>query len=224
MRLLLIEDDPIIAEALQKGLSHETFAVDVAEDGMEGLASAQAFNYDLLIVDVMLPGKNGLEITRQLREDNIATPILILSAKDNSLDKMAGLNLGADDYLAKPFSFGELLARVRALLRRQVSAVFVLQTGGLVVEPATHTVMRNKQPIKLSAKEFAILEYMLHNKGKVISKDALISHVWDFDADILPHAVEVILMRLRAKIDKPFTDLPLLQTVRGRGYRIRDIS
>ncbi len=222
MRVLVVEDDPTIADAIKQGLEQESFAVDVTHDGEDGFASACTIAYDLLILDIMLPGMDGLEITRRLRDMPTPTRILILSAKDQAEDKIAGLNLGADDYLAKPFSFGELLARVKSLLRRPADDLGnVLHADSLSLNTATHNVQRGNQRIELSAKEFAILEYLLRNKGRTISKEAIITHAWDFDADILPHTVEVFVMRLRAKIDKPF-DSTLLKTVHGLGYKIED--
>ncbi|HEY8998949.1 MAG TPA: response regulator transcription factor [Candidatus Saccharimonadales bacterium] len=223
MRVLVVEDDPTIASAIKQGLAQESFAVDVAYDGEDGLASACAIAYDLLILDIMLPGINGLEITRRLREVPTPTRILILSAKGQAEDKIAGLNLGADDYLAKPFSFGELLARVNSLLRRPANNLGdVLYAGALSLNAATHFVQRDGRCIELSSKEFAVLEYLLRNKNRTVSKDAIITHAWDFDADILPHTVEVFVMRLRAKIDKPFDGQALLKTIHGLGYKIED--
>jgi DNA-binding response OmpR family regulator len=225
MRVLVVEDDPTIANAIKQGLEQESFAVDVEYDGEDGYAAACAIGYDLLIVDIMLPGMDGLEITRQLRGAGISTRVLILSAKDQVADKITGLNIGADDYLAKPFSFGELLARVKSLLRRPADELGdTLRAGDLSLNTITYDVQRNGKSISLSSKEFAVLEYLLRNKGRTIDKDAIITHVWDFNTDILPHTVEVSIMRLRAKVDKPFAGRPLLKTIHGLGYRIEDES
>lgn len=224
MRILIVEDDPTIADAIKQGLAQESFAADIAYDGEEGFAMACMIAYDLLILDIMLPGMDGLEITRRLRSIPTPTRILILSAKDKADDKIAGLNLGADDYLAKPFSFGELLARVQSLLRRPANDLGnILYTGDLSLDITSHIVRRGDHNVKLSAKEFAILEYLLRNKGRVVSKDSIITHAWDFDADILPHTVEVFIMRLRTKTEKPFEGRPLLKTIHGLGYQIEDI-
>lgn len=220
----MIEDDPTIAGAMKQGLGQESFAVDVEYDGESGLAAARGIDYDLLIVDVMLPGMDGLEITREVRKAAMPTRILIVSAKDQVIDKVAGLNIGADDYLPKPFSFEELLARVQSLLRRPASELGnTLRAGGLSLNMVSHEVRRDGHIIVLSSKEFAVLEYLLRNKGQTISKDRIISHVWDFDADILPHTVEVVMMRLRAKVDRPFRSHSLLKTVHGVGYTIEDV-
>lgn len=225
MRVLVVEDDPTIADAIKQGLEQESFAVDVAYDGEDGYAAACAITYDLLVVDIMLLGMDGLEITRRLRSADVPTRILILSAKDQVKDKIVGLNLGADDYLAKPFSFGELLARIKSLLRRPADELGdTLCADDLTLNTITYDVRRGGQAIALSPKEFAILEYLLRNKARTIGKDAIIAHVWNFDADVLPHTVEVFIMQLRAKIDKPFAGRPLLRTIHGLGYRIEDES
>jgi two-component system OmpR family response regulator len=221
MRILLVEDEQTIARAVREGLEQESFAVDVCYDGADGLSSALNDSYDLLILDVMLPQLSGFEICRQLREAGNHVPILMLTAKDQSRDIVQGLNLGADDYLAKPFSFEVLLARLRALLRRPPASLGdVLQCGDLRLDTAAKTVSRGEAAISLSTTEFALLEYLLRNEGKVLSKNNIISHVWDFDADILPNNVEVFITYLRAKVDKPFSYPPLIQTVRGFGYKI----
>lgn len=222
MRVLIVEDDRAIAYALKKGLEQEAFAVDIVDNGEDGYASAAAFAYDLCILDVMLPERDGLTVIRQLRSESVRTPILMLSARDHVSDKVAGLTMGADDYLAKPFSFDELLARVQALLRRSpVIRSEILTLNDLEVNMTTRLVARAEQPIALTSKEFAILEYLLRHKGVTRSKENIMDHVWSFDADVLPHTVEVFIMHLRQKIDKPFPGLPLIETVRGFGYRVR---
>lgn len=224
MRVLVIEDEHKIANVIKEGLAEESFAVDVCYDGASGLSTARYETYDLIILDRMLPGTmDGIEICTLLRAEGNHTPILMLTAKDQVHDRVAGLNSGADDYLVKPFSFEELLARMRALLRRPHEAKgTVLTANDLSLNTTTKEVRRAGQLIQLSAKEYAILEFLLRNKEKVLSKNIIINHVWDFDADILPSTVEVFIVYLRAKIDKPFKGRMLIQTVRGFGYKITD--
>lgn len=225
MRILVVEDEHRIARAIKEGLQQESYAVDVCYDGEDGYNSARQDEYDLVILDVMLPSMDGFEVTKKLREEKIHVPILILTAKDQNRDVVNGLDSGADDYLPKPFAFEVLLARVRALLRRpQESLDEVLSANGLTLNPISHEVKRSGKVINLSSKEYALLEYMLRNKDKVLSKNNIISHVWDFDADILPNTVEVFVAYLRAKIDKPFKAPELIQTIRGFGYKIGEIQ
>jgi len=223
MRILVIEDEHKIANAIKQGLEQEHYAVDVEYDGDAGLGAALNEAYDVMIIDRMLPGSvEGLEICRQLRQAKNHTPVLLLTAKDQIKDRVEGLNSGADDYLIKPFSFEELLARVRALMRRPAAAqTNVIRVGDLKLDTISYDVERAGKKIDLSAKESALLEYMMRNAGRVLSKDNIISHVWDFDSDILPNTVEVYMGYLRSKIDKPFSR-PLLHTNRGFGYTIRD--
>ena len=221
MRILVVEDEHRIAQAVKEGLEQESYAVDVCYDGEDGYNSARVENYDLILLDVMLPSMDGHTACRKLREEHIHTPILMLTAKDQNRDVITGLDNGADDYLAKPFSFEILLARVRALLRRpKTTLTAVLQAGDLQLDTVAKTVSRSGVPINLSTKEFALLEYLLRNKNQVLSKNNIMSHVWDFDADILPNTVEVFMTYLRAKVDKPFKGPSLLVTVRGFGYKI----
>lgn len=223
MRVLIIEDEHKIANAIKQGLAQEKYAVDVEYDSDSGLAAALSEDYDMLIIDRMLPGSmEGLDICKRLREQGNHTPILLLTAKGQVRDRVEGLNAGADDYLVKPFSFEELLARVRALLRRpQENKGNELKVHNLTLDTINYEVKRRGEPIELSAKEFALLEYMMRNSGQVLSKDKIISHVWDFDADILPNTVEVYMGYLRSKIDRPFRDEPeLIHTLRGFGYRL----
>ncbi|MGH7238393.1 MAG: response regulator transcription factor, partial [Candidatus Saccharimonadales bacterium] len=188
-----------------------------------GLNAARADSYDLIILDVMLPNLDGFSICEQLRSSGDHTPILMLTAKDQSRDIVRGLDKGADDYLPKPFSFEVLLARTRALLRRPPASVgTILQIADLTLDPSTREVRRRGKPINLSIKEYALLEYMMRNAGSVLSKQNIITHVWDFDADILPNTVEVFMAYLRAKIDKPFSGSKLIKTARGFGYKIGD--
>lgn len=220
MKVLIIEDDRAVVEALKEGLEDESYAVDVAYDGDEGLRTALALEYDVIILDVMMPEKNGYEVCQELRKEGVTTPILMLTAKDQTVDVVRGLDTGADDYLAKPFSFDVLLARLRALLRRPGDKqAEVLQVGDLVLDPATRQVERAGIAITLTAKEYAVLEYLMRNTGKVLSKQSIISHVWDFDADVLPNNVELFIMFIRRKVDRPF-GAPLIHTVPGFGYKI----
>ena len=221
MRILVVEDEHKIAHALKEGLEQESYAVDVAYDGETGLNTALNDDYDLIILDVMLPKLDGLEVCRKIREKSDHTPVLMLTAKNQNRDIVQGLNTGADDYLAKPFSFEVLLARVRALLRRPPDSLSeVLRSADLSLDTVTKEVKRGDQTIALSAKEYALLEYLLRNENKVLSKNNIITHVWNFDADILPNTVEVFIAYLRAKIDKPFAGPALIQTIRGFGYKL----
>lgn len=221
MKILIVEDEYKIANALKRGLEQEGYAVDVVYDGDDGLGAARTGEYDVIVLDRMLPGSvEGLEICKTLRDEDIHTPILLLTAKDQVRDRVAGLNAGADDYLVKPFAFEELLARIRVLFRRPTgNSGPVLKVDDLSLNPATYEVLRSKKSIRLSKREFALLEYLMRNAGRTLSKDNIIAHVWDFDADILPNTVEVYMGYLRRKIDEPFKK-PLLQTLRGFGYRL----
>jgi len=224
VRVLLIEDDVTISRLLKEGLEDESYAVDVAHDGNEGYRTAVADEYDVIILDIMLPGMNGYEVCRALRNDGNKTPILMLTARDAERDIVEGLDTGADDYLAKPFSFDVLLARIRALLRRPNEKLEeILQAGDLKLDPSLKKVTRASQEINLTAKEYGVLEYLMRNKGKVLSKEQIISHVWDFDADVLPNNVELFIMFLRRKIDKPFKS-KLIHTVSGFGYKLEEKS
>ena len=222
MKILLVEDDRTIAAAIRDGLRQENFAVDVEHDGEAGYCTASATLYDLIILDVMLPVMDGLAVAKALRQDTVHTPILMLSAKNQIPDKIVGLENGADDYMGKPFSFQELLARVKALLRRPLAHTGnILQVDTLTLNVVTSEVKRDGKVLQLSAKEFALLEYLMRNKLQVVSKNNLLHHVWDFDADVLPHTVEVSIANLRAKVDKPF-GRQLIHTVRGFGYTVKD--
>lgn len=223
MRILVIEDEHKIANAIKQGLVQEKYAVDVEYDADSGLGGALNEQYDLMIIDRMLPGSmEGLDVCKEIRAANIHTPILILTAKDQIRDRVAGLNAGADDYLVKPFSFEELLARIKALLRRPAEDKgTILRANDLTLDTITYEVKRAGKKINLSSKEFALLEYLMRNQGRVLSKDNIIAHVWDFDADILPNTVEVYMGYLRAKIDKPFKGRPeIIHTLRGFGYKL----
>lgn len=221
MRVLVIEDEHKIARALKRSLEQEHHAVDVCYDGDEGYAMATTEPYDIAIVDRMLPGEyDGVDIIKQMRLQGIHTPVLMLTALSTVKDRTDGLDSGADDYLTKPFAIEELLARVRALQRRQpASHNSVLKAGDLKLDLNKLHVSRAGKAIELTSKEFALLEYLLRNQNRPLSKEKIIAHVWDYDADILPNTVEVYIKYLRTKIDDGF-DKPLIKTVRGFGYKI----
>lgn len=220
MRILVVEDDHKIAGALVRGLERQSYAVDVCFDGDDGLGMATTQSYDLVILDRMLPGTDGMKILSSMRENSIHTPVLMLTAKDRVLDRAEGLNTGADDYLVKPFAFIELMARVRALLRRpQESLDTKIEVDGVELDRDNFSATRRGKTIELTAKEFALLEYLMSSGGRIVTKDHIMQHVWDYDADILPNTVEVYIGYLRNKLDKAFPELPnLIHTRRGFGY------
>lgn len=222
MRILVVEDEHRIANTIKKGLVQERFAVDLAYNGNDGFDLASTEDYDLIILDLMLPGINGIDICKALRKNNNHTPVLILTAKGQTQDKIQGLDAGADDYLTKPFSFEEFLARIRALSRRsKQTSLPILVIGDLTLDPITFLVKRGEVTIQLSGKEFALLEYLMKNAHAIRTKDQIIAHVWNYDANILPNTVEVYIRNLRNKIDRPFPDKnPLIHTVRGFGYKL----
>lgn len=222
MKILVIEDHEKIAKAIKNGLESQFYAVDIALDGKLGYDLASAENYDVIILDIMLPRMNGLEICQQLRQEGKQTPILMLTAKSQVEDKIKGLNQGADDYLSKPFDFEELLARIKALSRRPpVRLKIVLKVKDLSLNTLSYEVWRNKKKIDLSKKEITILEYLMQHQGQVLNKAQIIEKVWDFDADVLENTVEAHVASLRKKIDRQFPDLPpLIKTVRSLGYKI----
>ena len=226
MKLLLIEDEPKIAHAIKRGLEQEHSTAEVYHDGPSGLAAALADTYDVIILDRMLPGGlDGLELCEKIREKGIHTPVLMLTARGEVRDRVNGLNAGADDYLVKPFSFEELLARLRAITRRPVHTNGTkLQVGDLELDTITYDVRRGSKPIALSHTEYSLLEYLMRNEGRVLSKDTIINHVWDFDADILPNTVEAYIGYLRTKIDRPYPKRRLIHTVRGFVYKLQDAS
>lgn len=220
MRILVVEDEHKIANAVKKGLEQERFAVDVVYDGDDGMDSALTGDYDLLILDRMLPGEyDGVDIVRAVREKGLHTPVIFVTAKDQIRDRVQGLDAGADDYLVKPFAFEELLARVRALLRRPSDNIdSVIKYQDLSIDLNNFRVERSGKEIELTSKEFALLEYMIRNPKRTLTKENIITHVWDYDADILPNTVEVYVGYLRNKIDKPFKGPNLINTKRGFGY------
>lgn len=217
MRILVIEDEHKIANSIKQGLEQEKYAVDVAYDGISGLDMAIGEEYDVIILDRMLPEIEGIEITRKLREKNVHTPILILTAKGQIDDRVEGLDAGADDYLIKPFAFTELLARIRALIRRpKNTSGTILTINDLTLDSSTFEVKRAKKAISLSSKEFSLLEYLMRHPNQTIKKDRIMAHVWNYDSDILPNSVEVYIKHLRNKIGEP----DLIRTIRGFGYKI----
>ena len=222
MRVLVVEDDADMAEALAWGLRAEGYVVDVADNGEDGLWKARETAHDIIILDVMLPGIDGYQIARRLREQGLWTPILMLTAMDEDLDHAEGLDSGADDYLAKPFSYPVLLAHLRSLTRRALGArPAVLTAAGLALDPASRVVARDGVALDLTSREVAVLEYLLRRKGRVVSKTELLEHCWDVNFDGAPAVVEVHVHRLRRKIEPQDGD-PVIVTVRGEGYMIAD--
>jgi DNA-binding response OmpR family regulator len=222
MKILIVEDEHLIANAIKKGLEQEHYVVDVAYDGLEGFDLASSGDYDLILLDLMLPNMNGLEICRQLRNEKNQVPILILTAKSQLEDKIDGLNCGADDYLTKPFAFEELLARIRALTRRPQSTITDnLSIGDLSLNLSNYEVTRQNKIIVLSSKEYSLLECLMRHANKILTKDQLIQHVWSYESNILPNTVEVYIRNLRQKIDKNYK-IKLIKTVRGFGYKISE--
>lgn len=222
MRVLVVEDEHKIANSVKKGLEQENLAVDLAFTGLEGFDLACTEDYDLIILDVLLPGMDGIEVCKKLRDKQIHTPILMLTAKGQISDKVEGLNSGADDYLTKPFAFEELMARVRALARRPKNAIgSVLKIADLSLDTLSFLVKRGEKQIQLSAKEFALLEYLMRHPNQTLTKEQITAHVWNYDSDILPNTIEVYIGYLRSKIDKAFPKkISLIQTIRGFGYRL----
>jgi len=218
VRVLLVEDDEKLARAVGRGLTGEGYAVDAAADGDAALMQASVWDYDAIILDVMLPERDGLDVCRTLREQGCWAPVLMLTARGGVHDRIHGLDVGADDYLVKPFDFGELLARVRALMRRAPGErPSRLEVGDLVVDPATHTVTRAGERVDLTAREFGLLEYLARNPGEVISRTRLLDHVWDENYVGSTNIVDVYVGYLRKKLEKPF-DRTLIRTVRGVGF------
>jgi DNA-binding response OmpR family regulator len=220
MRILIVEDDKKVGGFLKKGLQEEKYAVDVCRNGTDALYMAQLNPYDVIILDIMLPGMDGFTVCREMRQKDILTPILMLTAKDETEDKVTGLVEGADDYLTKPFSFDELLARIHALLRRsQDYKTKELKAGDLEMDPLRRKVTRSGEKIDLTGKEYALLEYLLRNRGRTVTPSMILEHVWDMDYMGSSNIVNVYINHLRNKIDKEY-DVKLIQTVRGHGFRI----
>jgi len=221
MRVLIVEDDSKLAGLVRKGLTREGMAVDLAGSGEDALPRAEATEYDAIVLDVMLPGMDGFEVCRRLRLAEVWSPILMLTARDGVRDRVAGLDAGADDYLTKPFSYAELLARLRALFRRGRSErPSELAVGDLRLDPATRRAWRGEAEIELSAKEFAVLETFMRRPGEVLSRFQLLEHAWDYDYENRSNVVDVYIRYLREKVDRPF-DVRSIETVRGVGYRMR---
>jgi two-component system OmpR family response regulator len=221
VRVLVVEDDVKMARLLRRGLEHEGYAVEVAANGTDALWAAEATTPDAVVLDVMIPKPDGFEVCRRLRQQGLWVPIILLTARDAVHDRVAGLDAGADDYLVKPFSFDELFARLRALLRRDpVRRPTVLTVGDLSLDPASKTVARGDVPIELSPKEFALLELFLRHPGEVLSRSTILDHVWDFAFEGTSNVVDVYVRYLREKIDRPF-GTESIETLRGHGYRLR---
>jgi two-component system, OmpR family, response regulator len=220
VRLLLVEDDAKLARAVGRGLRHEGYAVDVVADGDAALAQAAVWDYDGIVLDVMLPNRDGFDVCRTLRERDCWAPILMLTARGQVGDRIRGLDLGADDYLAKPFDFGELLARLRALVRRApAQRPARVQVGDLVVDPSTHEVARAGVAVALTAREFAVLEYLARHAGEAVTRATLLDHVWDKNFEGSTNVVDVYVGYLRKKLEQPF-DRSLIRTIRGVGYAL----
>jgi two-component system OmpR family response regulator len=221
MRILVVEDELKMASLLRRGLIEEGHAVDIARTGDDALWMAQAADYDALVLDLMLPTIDGLEVCRRLRANGVWSPVLMLTARDGVEDRVAGLDAGADDYLPKPFSFAELLARLRALMRRGAGErPTVLEVGDLRLDPATHQVWRGDAEVELSGKEFALLETFMRRPGQVLTRDQLLEHAWDYGYENRSNIVDVYVRYLREKVDRPFVR-ESIETVRGVGYRLR---
>jgi two-component system OmpR family response regulator len=218
MRVLVAEDEPKMARILRQGLEEDGYAVDHVGNGVDAVWMARENHYDCVVLDVMLPGTDGFEACRTLRQGGVWSPILMLTARDSVADRVRGLDAGADDYLVKPFSFDEFLARLRALTRRRPAQRPVrLEVADLALDPATKEVRRAGVPIVLTPKEFALLEYLMEHEGEVVSRTRILEHVWDWNYDGLSNVVDVYVRYLRNKVDRPF-DVPLIHTVRGAGY------
>jgi two-component system, OmpR family, response regulator len=218
MRVLVVEDEIKLGKAVKRGLEQEGYAVDLVHDAEDGQTYAETEEYDMIVLDRMLPdGRDGLDICRKLRQNGNTTPVLMLTARDAISDRVQGLDDGADDYLIKPFSFDELIARLRALKRRPKEVIDAeLQFGNIIINTTAKSVIKAGKAVQLSRKEYALLEYLAHHPGQTMSKDQIINHVWDFDSDILPNTVEVFIRSLRKKIGAD-----TIETIRGFGYRIK---
>jgi DNA-binding response OmpR family regulator len=221
MKILLVEDEKKVANFIKKGLTEEFYTVDAAPDGEEGLFMAENSEYDLMILDIMLPDINGIELCTKIRSKNIKTPIMMLTAVDATESKVKGLDSGADDYLTKPFVFDEFLARVRSLLRRPSLAADLLKAADLVLDPVKHEVLRGGRKIDLTWKEFALLEYMMRNRGRILSRTKIFENIWSYDIETSSNIVDVYVSYLRDKIDKRHSQ-KLIHTVRGAGYILKE--
>ncbi len=220
MKILVVEDEKRVAQFIQKGLKEEGHAVDCAYDGEEGGFLAEVNEYDLIILDLMLPKQSGVAVCREIRDRGVSTPVLMLTARDSVEDKVRGLDAGADDYLTKPFAFEELVARVRALLRRSSeSKAPILKIADLELDPMRRRVTRSEKPVRLTSKEYALLEYMMRNPNRVLSRTRIGEHVWDMNFDPESNVIDVYVSHLRNKVDKGF-EPPLIHTLRGQGYML----
>lgn len=223
MKILIVEDDPSVARFLRKALIEASYQVEVASDGVSAYDMAIALPFDLILLDAMLPRMDGFTVCRKIRDAGILTPILFITARDTLEDKLAGLDGGADDYVVKPFQLAELLARVRALLRRGGNtSPTILQVGDLTLNPATREANRDGQPIHLSSNEYALLEYLMRNAGRVVTRSLILDHVWQYDFEGNDNVIDVYISYLRRKIDRGHA-IPLIHTVRGVGYRMGDV-
>jgi two-component system OmpR family response regulator len=221
VRILVVEDEIKMARSIRRGLEQEGYAVDAVGDGEEALFRATEFDYDAIVLDLMLPGVDGFSVCQTLRTRGRWAPVIILTARDALEDRIRGLDIGADDYLVKPFAFGELLARLRALLRRDPGTrAPVLTVGDVMLDPASHEVTRAGQPVDLSGREFALLEYLMRRAGEVVTRASILEHVWDYNYDGLSNVVDVYVSYLRRKLERPF-DSEFIRTVRGVGYVLR---
>jgi len=221
MRILVVEDEKKIADFVKRGLKEEGYAVDVAYDGENGLFLAKTNQYDLILLDLMLPKMDGLEVCRQLKKEACPAPIIMVTAKDTVEDKVTGLDSGADDYLTKPFAFEELLARMRAVLRKKESkAANLLKVDDLSLDLLSHKVSRGEKEVSLTAKEYALLEYLMRNAGSIVTRTMISEHVWDIDFDTFTNVIDVYINYLRNKIDSPH-EKKLIRTIRGRGYTLK---
>lgn len=221
VRALVVEDEFKMATLVRRALEREGYAVDVAANGEDALWGASEFEYDVIVLDVMIPEPDGIDVCRQLRAKNVWTPVLLLTARDGVDDRVKGLDAGADDYLPKPFSFEELYARLRALTRRSpVPRPAAVVVGDIELDPAAHAVTRAGEPVSLSVKEFALLEFLMRHPGEAVTRTAILEHVWDFGYDGTSNVVDVYVSYLRNKLDKPFGSSSI-ETVRGIGYRLR---
>ncbi len=220
MRILVIEDEKKVAAFIKRGLEQESYAVDVVHDGPTGVSYADANEYDSIILDIMLPGMNGFEVMDEFKERGVKAPVMLLTARDAVEDRVKGLDIGADDYLTKPFAFEELIARLRVLMRRGTYGLKVLQYGDLSLNPSTRKAKRGDNEIDLTVKEYALLEYMLRNPGRVLTRTIIAEHVWDQTFDSETNVVDVYINHLRSKVDKGY-DVKLIHTVRGVGYVLK---
>ena len=221
INVLIVEDDDSVARFLQQALTEAGYSTRMAQDGATAFELGRGIRYDLILLDVMLPAMNGFEVCRLLREAGVATPILLITARDALEDKIAGLDSGADDYLVKPFQIGELLARTRALLRRAGPSLTLLRVGDLTLDPASRKAVRAGKAILLSATEYTLLEYLMRNAGRVLTRAMILEHVWQYDFDGNDNVLDVYISYLRGKIDKGYAH-PLIHTVRGAGYRLEE--